>query len=292
MRKIAAILCILIFILLPTNIYADMGPKPSVVLDFYGLNSEKCYVTLLSKEDSSGPWSVYKNTEDSKRIMENMDENIWQAFVNYKDKDGYYFLQFFDECTDNQRVTWGYHPPEEFKILLFFPGSNQFISSETYKRYAFDSYYSVTIDNQSQQLNVSSQELNSQIKVEQNIAFGWIQTSLFIRILLTVIIELMIASMFHIKNPKQRGLIIVTNIFTQLLLNALFNLLPLEQSTLLLIFHYLWIELLVIGIEIFIYTHFMKKCGFPEPTCRTVQLYTITANVISFLIGVIIHSII
>ena len=72
MRKIADILCILIFILLPTNIYADMGPKPSVVLDFYGLNSEKCYVTLLSKEDSSGPWSVYKNTEDSKRIMENM----------------------------------------------------------------------------------------------------------------------------------------------------------------------------------------------------------------------------
>lgn len=109
MRKITAIICILIFILLPTNVYADMGPKPSVVLNFYGLNNEKCYVTLLSKEDSSGPWSVYKNTEDSKRLMENMDENIWQSFVNYKDNDGYYFLQFFDECTNNQRVTWGYH---------------------------------------------------------------------------------------------------------------------------------------------------------------------------------------
>ena len=102
MRKITAIICILIFILLPTNVYADMGPKPSVVLNFYGLNNEKCYVTLLSKEDSSGPWSVYKNTEDSKRLMENMDENIWQSFVNYKDNDGYYFLQFFDECIEEK----------------------------------------------------------------------------------------------------------------------------------------------------------------------------------------------
>ena len=94
MRKITDIICILIFILLPTNVYADMVPKPSVVLNFYGLNNEKCYVTLLSKEDSSGPWSVYKNTEDSKRLMENMDENIWQSFVNYKDNDGYYFSSF------------------------------------------------------------------------------------------------------------------------------------------------------------------------------------------------------
>ena len=292
MRKITAIICILIFILLPTNVYADMGPKPSVVLNFYGLNNEKCYVTLLSKEDSSGPWSVYKNTEDSKRLMENMDENIWQSFVNYKDNDGYYFLQFFDECTNNQRVTWGYHPPEEFKILLFFPDSHQFISSKTYKRYAFDSYYKVTIDSQSQQLNVTSQEWDRQIKVEQNIAFGWIQTSLFIRILLTIIIELMVANMFHIKNPKQRGLIIVTNIFTQLLLNALFNPLPLQQSTILLIFHYLWIELLVIGIEMVIYIQCIKKCGLPKPSHRKIQVYTMTANVISFLIGLITSSMI
>ena len=58
----------------------------------------------------------------------------------------------------------------------------------------------MTIDSQSQQLNVTSQEWDRQIKVEQNIAFGWIQTSLFIRILLTIIIELMVANMFHIKN--------------------------------------------------------------------------------------------
>ena len=39
MRKITAIICILIFILLPTNVYADMGPKPSVVLNFYVFDS-------------------------------------------------------------------------------------------------------------------------------------------------------------------------------------------------------------------------------------------------------------
>ncbi|MFR1169490.1 MAG: hypothetical protein ACLSD0_03815, partial [Coprobacillus cateniformis] len=62
--------------------------------------------------------------------------------------------------------------------------------------------------------------------------------------------------------------------------------------TILLIFHYLWIELLVIGIEMVIYIQCIKKCGLPKPSHRKIQVYTMTANVISFLIGLITSSMI
>jgi hypothetical protein len=42
----------------PTIAYADVGPKPSVVVAFRGLQ-DNCYVTLLSKTESTGPYSAY-----------------------------------------------------------------------------------------------------------------------------------------------------------------------------------------------------------------------------------------
>ena len=39
-------------------IYADMGPKPSVVVRFHGIDPEiRYYVTLMAKEESTGPYS-------------------------------------------------------------------------------------------------------------------------------------------------------------------------------------------------------------------------------------------
>ena len=49
-KKIFSIvLCfVIILIIMPTTAYADMGPKPSVVIDIKGLDNEKYFVTLLS----------------------------------------------------------------------------------------------------------------------------------------------------------------------------------------------------------------------------------------------------
>lgn len=60
-----AIFCILVltisFVPLPVN--ADIGPKPSVVISFKGLEGETYYATLLSKAESTGPYSVLKDGE-------------------------------------------------------------------------------------------------------------------------------------------------------------------------------------------------------------------------------------
>ncbi len=53
------LLCfVIIVIIMPLTAYADIGPKPSVVIDFKGLENEKYYVTLLSEVTSTGPHSV------------------------------------------------------------------------------------------------------------------------------------------------------------------------------------------------------------------------------------------
>lgn len=39
--------------------YADLGPKPSVVINFENMSDELCYGTLLSQQPSTGPSSVW-----------------------------------------------------------------------------------------------------------------------------------------------------------------------------------------------------------------------------------------
>lgn len=85
-------LIISIFILFPSNVFADMGPKPTVKITVDGIH-ETAYMTLLSKDPSTGPFHVYDGNEENKRYFEEYGpENVWQTFVDYEDSDNFYFL--------------------------------------------------------------------------------------------------------------------------------------------------------------------------------------------------------
>ena len=77
---------------LPITAKADMGPKPSVRIQFKNMSDDLCYGTLLSKEKCTGPAQVWDGTARNEQLYD-LDRNIWKAFVDYKDPDGYYFLQ-------------------------------------------------------------------------------------------------------------------------------------------------------------------------------------------------------
>jgi len=126
------LLCFAIIqIIVPTTAYADIGPKPSVVIDFKGLEDENYYVTLLSDITSTGPHSVLGEHPNNQRYQKDDEEyDIWQKFVSFKDKDGFYFLQYFSNCSVTSQFTWGYYPPSKFKILLYFPKQDIFAISE------------------------------------------------------------------------------------------------------------------------------------------------------------------
>lgn len=124
--------------------FGDTGPKPSVVIDLVGLNGRACYGTLLSVHDSYGPNRAWREGEEMYAYHED-DPEIWRKFVDYKDTDGYYFLQQFWSCTETKGFKWGYYPPDPFKLLLYFPETDTFAVTPVYEQYAFDSYYTVDV---------------------------------------------------------------------------------------------------------------------------------------------------
>ena len=65
------IVTIIVLLLLPQVIKADMGPKPSVVVDFVNLGKQTCYATLLSEKSSTGPYSTWDGKEKTARYKGN-----------------------------------------------------------------------------------------------------------------------------------------------------------------------------------------------------------------------------
>ena len=136
----------MICLLFPIDASADTGPKPSIVIQFKNMGDELCYGTLLSKDKTTGPYSAWDGSEKDMPDAVYTDMDIWRAFVDYEDADGYYFLQKTFPCSEDKAIEWTYLPPSPFKILLYYPGTNTFISSGIYEKYAFDSYFSVDMN--------------------------------------------------------------------------------------------------------------------------------------------------
>ena len=133
---------------------ADTGPKPSASFTFTGMPDEDYYVTMLAEVDAYGPHRVYQPGEDLPYVLEAGKEDpaypAWQKFVDYKDPDGYYFLEdLFEQCHGDDEAGWRYFPPERFKLLLYFPESDTFLCSTVTARYAFDSIYRLDLGGKS-----------------------------------------------------------------------------------------------------------------------------------------------
>ena len=141
-----SVVCLMVlinFFAVSTTVKADIGPKPSVVIEVIGFEEKEYYVTLLSERDSTGPWS-YGN-----KYYDYMGEEwVFEEFEKYQDKDGYYFLSFMEDCSEDDTFEWTYYPPQKFKVLIYTTEDKQFYcSEEIYERYAFDSYFQVIISN-------------------------------------------------------------------------------------------------------------------------------------------------
>lgn len=207
------------------EVKADMGPKPSTVIDFENMNGEKYYVTLLSEQKSMGPHIAYEGDGDipDGTYEIGTEEMIWRAFNDYEDSDGFYFLQYYKEITGDGRFTWGYYPPESFKILLYFPESGRYVvSDEIYKRYAFDSYY--TVDGSRVDFGSGTVKLTEVGGMgQESYDYKSELFSLAARIIITVALELGIALLFGFRKKCWLKAILFTNFVTQIALNCGLN---------------------------------------------------------------------
>lgn len=275
MKKILVFpLVYLVLVLLPHHAFADMGPKPSVNIEFKGITEDIYYITLITP-DIPAPYDYNPNgfDPDWEEMEYELEETyIDMAFRGYVDIDGFKYCEYGGKNNIKDNFSWNYYPPETFKILLYFPETDRYVVSEIYERYAFDSIF-------------YAEYVNGQLFVSEKIDFLWHITSFIARMLATVGIELAIAYyLFRFRSKKAVEIIVKTNIITQFMLNILLNLSFWFGGILSLLLVYFLLECLVFLVEATIYKGAFHKLGikgFPI-------IYAFVANIISFFLGCLI----
>lgn len=276
----------MIFLLFPITANADTGPKPSIVINFKNMGDELCYGTLLSKDKSTGAFTVWDGSEEDMPDAAYTDMDIWRAFVNYEDADSYYFLQKIFPCSEDKNLEWTYLPPTPFKILLYYPQSGAFICSGIYEAYAFDSYFNVDMD------GIDIADVTPVLVAVQSYSYARELFSLFCRIVVTILVEVGAAFLFGFGRRNLLIWIFSVNVVTQILLNLTLNFTIHERGALPFITSYILLECLVFVIESALYlVLFPKSSNLAIPQWKII-LYTFTANAISFGGGMLIATLI
>lgn len=276
-RRIATMLVITLLFMgtFSLNAFADMGPKPSVHLEFQGIASETCYVTLLSETDTTGPYSVY---DASYSVPPEQDREVWQKFVDYIDQDGYYFLQYFQRVQgETDSFAWTYYPPERFKVLVYFPETDTFAASkDPVDTYAFDSYYGVTLTEENTCL------------VERSYGCGWEIFAFLVRLVLTIAVEVLMALLFGYREKWLLTVILLVNFVTQLGMNILFLVMGYMSIFFFYVLYYAVIELIIVALEGAAYHRTIKKMAINSKKTYHPYRYALAANLCSFLMGYVI----
>ena len=288
--------------------FADTGPKPSAAFTFTGMPDEDYYVTMLADVDGYGPHRVHQEGDDLPYVLEAGRDDpaypAWQKFVDYKDADGYYFLDdLFEQCHGDDEASWHYFPPERFKLLLYFPESDIFLCSTVTERYAFDSVYRLDLGGKSPAeiaaltlTDPNGDPLPSGKDDETAIGEVTLDKSdgthqqiigFFGRLGITLVIELALAWGWKYRKGSQLLFIGIVNLITQCLLNvALLCWGAQEGSRGFIIFWYVLLELAVTGIEAAAYAYLLPGTDHREKSVRRhAAMYAIAANVLSFLGG-------
>ncbi len=279
----------------PSAARADMGPKPSVRIHFENMGDELCYGTLLSKTKSTGPASAWDGIEYHAKHNENksysyaaFDYETWKVFAEYQDEDGYYFLQEGWKVSETKKIEWTYYPPQSFKILLYYPETQTFAVSGIYERYAFDTYYTVDMDGV--HINeVRCEEANGTPEgLEASRSYDYSQEliSLAVRIVLTILIEMIIALLFGYRHKKQLLFLAGVNGGTQIVLNVLLNIINYKGGQLAFVLFYVLLEIAVFAIEAGIFYGRLGRMGNTSQPKWLAVLYAFIANAASFGVGI------
>lgn len=274
MKRTVLFLCSFLFLLLvPTSALADAGPKPEVHIYVEGA-SETVYATLLSTQDTSGPWRA-KLSPDSD-WQGPAPEDIHQKFKSYDVPEGYYYLNFAAQASPETFV-WSYYPPQDFRILLYLADSDQFLLSEPQSMGALINTFNVTLED-GRIASVTFQ-------------FNWIAmlSKILVLMLVTLVAELLIALLFRIpmkfRFPMEGNFrhIVRINLITQLVLNVLLWLYIYRigqggMADLLKPILLLPAEIIVFTIEALYYRKKLTQTAHPV-------LYALAANMLSFGMG-------
>lgn len=255
------------------NAYADVGPKPSVTVYVNGVeDGREYYIALIIDVDIENYDYYDKKLETSdnvkKRIYEFLRDNGCILIEGPVDRA-------YCKMTGSDSAEWSYHPPQTFKILLYFPDNESFLVSGVLDKYAFDSYF--TVDASGDSLTVAKNGGLKGIIVEAG--------GLLVRISLTVLIEIGVALWFGYRGKRELKLILIINIITQVLLNVLIAAGDYVLGVFGAMIAYIAGEIAVFIAEAAVYYVKLPRAAEPETKNGKAVGYAFVANLASFLGG-------
>lgn len=271
---------ILIISSYPIQVKADTAsPVSYAVIKLNGIEDKECYYTLLAETKVDESDVKFRQTQEETK--KKYGEDLWNEFSSYKDIDGYYFMNDFRRVNgDVVRWEWPY---KKFKVLIYFPSSRTYVVSSVCDDYAYDSYYEIDMNN----IGLGS---DSTVNVNAHRNYNYFRegVQIFIRIIATLLIEMMIAFLFGFREKRQIFIILAANIVTQMALNIYLNIFTYREGVWLYTLIPLFLgEIVVFILESVLYSMFLNRVA--EAKKRTgvavtkAIAYAFLANVVSFL---------
>lgn len=273
-RIFAWLLCLALLIPLTTvTAYADCAPKPTTSVDV--ITNQQIIVTLLAQEKRYGPNSAIGKEEEPEDWYEELTDDearAWEAFRDYEDPDGF---SFWGEL-EWHGIDWNYYPPEVFKIAVYYPAYDiVVVSQQTFERYAFHSDFRVWLD-------VMDFSQNQIVSMDLQKDFDWMEEiwEFLCRVVLTVVVELVIALVFGYRKKKQILTVFLVNLVTQVGLNVLLSLWYFFDGPFDAMLRLILAEIVVVTVESIFY---VRKLGRERKGLAVG--YAVVANLTSVMLG-------
>lgn len=281
-RFLSALLALLMMLpVLALTVSADCGPKPSTFITVHTGSGERAIVTLLAESEGWGPNHTIGPEENPAdwMVKNKLQEEAWYAFRDHRDSDGFHF---WGEVYEGN-VTWGYYPPEVFKIAVYYPDYDVlWVSEDTYERYSFHSDFRLTLP--ALGAGARSGEVDMVLKKSSDLAAEL--AGFLVRVVVTLAVELGMARLFDFDGKRQRKLILRVNLLTQVGLNLLLWAWYFFDGPLTAMLRLALAELVVLVVEGAVY---LRRLRIDESRGRVIA-YTILANLASVVIGFLLLS--
>ena len=261
------IVLLLSFVLFPTIVLADDGPKPSIDVTVKNLETSNYLLDLFIYDESGEGYkskAEYNGDGLTDEQINKLHELNYDNWISESTRWDYYLL--FAECAGNSNYShhFGYFgTPQKYKIVIINNDTNEIKISNEIIRDLFNS--NVTID-------YNTMDTRSSHNYSKTIFIA------IACLVITVCVELLIAYIFKIGNYR---IVSITNVVTNI---------GLQLALILLLDNYLLTfivgEVMVIFVELILYL-----LAFKNVSKLKTMIYGVVSNVVTILISFLLYRI-
>lgn len=292
-RKIAIFLSMILMLFLTiltmpsrtVTLYADTGPKPSYEIKITNLEKSDYIIGFGFKGEYYGPHRSYTPEDPYDQYSFGTKEELDKLYNKVTLPSDWNLCDISKtyENTSSLLIKSGYWYPMEFILIVYNETSNTYYLTSETKTYAFNSYFEFDMKDYVDG-GITLNKANNDIELEKNYQYWKEILEFFVRLIVCLGIELGLAFAFRF-NKKSIKIISLTNVLTQLGLNLSLNLVALfVGKNILITIIYGLIEIVIVAIEATIFKIFCRR---KDEDNRFIILYTIIANIVSFVAGMI-----